>query len=121
MTARVSREGTRGGRPQVLGELLQAFLRRRGLLQDMQDREVVRGWDDLVGPTIAREAQPIKIERGILWIGVNNAPQANQLLYLKPKLMERIKELYPKSRIREGYQVFIIPCICMRPELTMIT
>lgn len=96
-----SERRNRGGRPQTLGEVLSSFLKRRGLLQEMLDREVITKWDDLVGPTIAREAKPIKIERGILWIGVNNAPQANQLLYLKPKLIERIKELFPKSRIRD--------------------
>ena len=67
----------------------------------MKNRQWLANWDDLVGATIAEEARPIKVERGILWIGVNSAPQANQLLYLKQKLIERIRKLYPNSRIRD--------------------
>jgi predicted nucleic acid-binding Zn ribbon protein len=101
MALRGSIRPARGGRPQTLAEALNSFLKERGLLQEMKDRQVTENWDELVGPTIAREARPIKIERGILWIGVNNAPQANQLSYLIPKLIERIKELYPQSKIRD--------------------
>ena len=84
-----------------MAEALQSFLKGRGLLQEMRDHQVIIDWDDLVGPMIAREAKPIKTERGILWIGVNNAPLANHLLYLKPQLIERIKELSPQSKIRD--------------------
>ena len=101
MTLPRSERRGRGGKPQTLGDALSSFLKRRGLLQEMRDRQAITDWDDLVGPAIAREAKPIKIERGILWIGVSNAPQANQLLYLKQKLIERIKELYPQSKIRD--------------------
>lgn len=90
----------RGGPPRVLGDVLHSFLRQRGLLEKMRDHQLMLDWDEVVGPTIAREARPLKIERGILWIGVNNAPQANHLLYLKPQLLKRIKELYPESKIR---------------------
>ena len=82
MTLRGSKQKARGGEPQTLGEILSSFLKRRGLFQEMQDRQVITNWDDLVGPMIAREAKQIKIERGILWIGGNNAPQANHFLYL---------------------------------------
>lgn len=91
----------RGGPPRELGESLQAFLKQKGLLQQMEDRKIVLGWEQLVGPALAREAKPFKIERGILWIGVKNAPQANHLSYLKPKILARIRELFPGSRIRD--------------------
>jgi hypothetical protein len=67
----------------------------------MEDRKILSDWEDLVGPALAREATPFKIERGILWIGVKNAPQANHLSYLKPKILARIRELHPGSRIRD--------------------
>ena len=101
MAPRGSGRAGRGGAPQALSEILQAFLKRRGLLQEMKNRQWLANWDDLVGATIAEEARPIKVERGILWIGVKSAPQANQLLYLKQKLIERIREVYPDSGIRD--------------------
>lgn len=58
-------------------------------------------WEDLVGPAAAREARPLRIERGILWIGVENAPQANHWLYLKPVMLQRIRQRYPGTGIRD--------------------
>jgi hypothetical protein len=61
----------------------------------------MRDWNDIVGPTLAQDAWPLKLERGILWIGVSNSPQANHLLYLRPVLLRQIRERFPLSRIRD--------------------
>ena len=92
---------SRGGPPKVIGDVLSSFLRKRGLLQAIEDRRLFRDWEELVGTALSREAKPFKVERGILWIGVNSAPQANHLLYLKPKILGRIRKRYPESKIRE--------------------
>jgi hypothetical protein len=67
----------------------------------MEDRQALMAWDDLAGPTLARESWPLKLEKGVLWIAVNNAPQANHLSYLSPKLLRRIRERFPNSNVRE--------------------
>jgi hypothetical protein len=84
-----------------VGEALRSFMTRSGMLQELEDRRILLEWEDLVGPTLASDAWPLRIEKGVLWIGVNNAPQANHLLYLKPRLLDRIRELFPTSRIRD--------------------
>ncbi|MBD3163173.1 MAG: DUF721 domain-containing protein [Candidatus Eisenbacteria bacterium] len=91
----------RGGAPKPVGDVLQELLRRRGLLQKMEDHRLFADWKRVVGASLADVARPLKIERGILWIGVNSAPMANQLLYLKPQLLARIAESYPAVRVRD--------------------
>ena len=92
---------SRGGQPRTIGEALETFLGRRGLRRAIEDRRIFVEWEDLVGIAAAREAYPVRIERGILWIGVENAPQANHWLYLKPVMLEKIRQRYPGTGIRD--------------------
>jgi hypothetical protein len=55
----------------------------------------------IVGTALAIDVRPLRIERGIVWIGVSNAPQASHLQYLKPMLLRRIRERYPDTTIRD--------------------
>lgn len=91
----------RGGPPQAVGEVLASLLRRRGLEQEIEDHRILVDWGGLVGDPLGHETRPMKVERGILWIGVNSAPLANSLLYLKPVLLRRIRERFPRSRIQD--------------------
>ena len=92
--------GGRGG-PRAVKDLLGRFLESGGLMQAMEDRRLYADWEEIVGPAAARETRPMRIEKEVLWIGVSNAPLANQLLYLKGKIIERIRSRYPQSRIRD--------------------
>ena len=67
----------------------------------MEDHRLFSDWERVVGRSLAESARPMKIERGILWIGVESAPMANQLLYLKPRLLARIAESYPTVQVRD--------------------
>jgi hypothetical protein len=67
----------------------------------MEDHRLLLGWREIVGASLASETRPVRIERGTVWIGVNSAPQANHLLYLKPWILKRIRECFPDSSISE--------------------
>lgn len=69
--------------------------------QSFEDHRVVELWEEIAGAQLASDARPMKIERGILWIGVKSAPLANQLHYLKPAMLERIRKVAPGARIRD--------------------
>ena len=91
----------RGGRPQAIGDVLATLLGDLGLAARIEDRRIFAEWEDVVGASLSREAKPLKVERGILVLGVGHATQANHLLYLKPLILQKIKARYPTSRIRD--------------------
>ncbi|MDM7914212.1 MAG: DUF721 domain-containing protein, partial [Candidatus Eisenbacteria bacterium] len=91
----------RGGPPRLLGESLAEFLRRSGLAHPIEERKLFAGWERIVGPALAKESTPMRIEKGVLWIGVKNAPQANHLLYLKPQILTRLRREWPQRPIRD--------------------
>ncbi len=69
--------------------------------QGFEDHRVVACWPEIAGESLAKDTYPIRVEKGVLWIGVKNAPLANQLLYLKTAIIERIRETVPGARIRD--------------------
>jgi hypothetical protein len=92
---------SKGGRPHAIADVLAAFLDKHGLRSAMEDHRLALEWSEIVGVALAGECRPVRIERGTVWIGVNSAPQANHLLYLKPWILKRIRERFPDSSIRE--------------------
>lgn len=101
-TARGGRKPpARSGQPRAVAEVLQQYLRSTGMQQVFEDYRVIEAWAEIAGAQLAGDTRPIRIEKGVLWIGVKNAPLANQLQYLKPAMLDRIRKLIPGARIRD--------------------
>jgi predicted nucleic acid-binding Zn ribbon protein len=91
----------RGGRPQTVGAVLGGLLDDLGLAARIEDRRILAEWEDLVGVSLAREARPLGIEKGVLLLAASHPTQANQLTYLKPLILAKIRSRYPTSRVRD--------------------
>jgi predicted nucleic acid-binding Zn ribbon protein len=47
-------------------------------------------WDEIVGPTIAAQAWPMRVKDGVLRIGVTQPGWATQLTFLGPDLVRKV-------------------------------
>ena len=47
-------------------------------------------WEDIVGPAIADHAWPLKIQDGVLHLGVEQPAWASQLAFLGPQLVRKV-------------------------------
>lgn len=47
-------------------------------------------WEDIVGPTIAAQAWPVRVKDGVLRIGVTQPGWATQLTFLGPDLVRKV-------------------------------
>lgn len=50
----------------------------------------LRVWEEAVGSRIARRAQPVRFERGVLYVRVANAAWANELSLLSADIIEQL-------------------------------
>ncbi len=75
-----------------LGNILEKSLKRL----DPSDRLVEYGvwpiWNEIVGPTIARNAQPDKIRHGTLFVKVTSPTWMQQLQYMKEMISEKLNQ-----------------------------
>ena len=84
-----------------IGDALQKFLdesRIRGSIQALQIGDV---WGDIMGKTIARYTEEIKIINDTLFITTHVAPLKQELIFQKEKIKLRVNEALGKNIIKE--------------------
>jgi predicted nucleic acid-binding Zn ribbon protein len=78
-----------------LGSILEQSLKRLDLRPRLDEYSVWPIWNDVVGPVIARNAQPEKIRNGTLFVKVSSPVWMQQLQFMKEmiagKLNHRLK------------------------------
>ena len=80
--------------PQIekVGEILQKSIQRMDLSRRLEEYGVWPIWNEVVGPTIARNAQPERIREGTLFVKVPSPTWMQQLQYMKEMIRERLNQ-----------------------------
>jgi hypothetical protein len=75
-----------------LGSILEKSLKRLDLSGRLVEYGIWPIWNETVGPTIARNAQPEKIRRGTLSVRVASPIWMQQLQYMKEMISEKLNQ-----------------------------
>lgn len=88
-------------RPEPLGEALEAWLARSGLVRRIDLAQVVERWPEVVGPQVAAvtRAETVNAE-GTLWVRVATSAWATELSLMAPRILARINQ-DRQGKIRE--------------------
>jgi predicted nucleic acid-binding Zn ribbon protein len=81
----------RGSSPEQIGGLVESLLADSGYLAVCREHDIVRRWAELAGDRIAAATECQSVERGVVRVRVHSAPWRNELMYLKPMLLSRLK------------------------------
>lgn len=80
-----------------LGQALSRWTpERRGKIDDPVSA-LAAAWPEIVGADIARNSQPIRIDRGTLWIVTTSGAWGQQLTFLTERLLTAIRERTPQT------------------------
>jgi predicted nucleic acid-binding Zn ribbon protein len=74
-----------------VADSLAALARSLGAPAPSLLRAVFDQWEEIVGPAIAAHAWPLRIQDGVLRIGVDQPAWATQLTFLGPELLRRLR------------------------------
>jgi hypothetical protein len=88
--------------PQIerLGHVLDKSLKRLELSTRLEEYGIWPVWNEVVGPTIARNAQPEKIRNGTLFLKVTSPVWMQQLQYMKEMIAERLNQRLKTNIVR---------------------
>src|SRR5215470_10313408 len=75
-----------------LGQVLDKSLKRMEISPRLDEYGVWPIWNDIVGTTIARNAQPEKIRNGTLFVKVSSPVWMQQLQYMKEMIAESVNQ-----------------------------
>ncbi|MEO5681059.1 MAG: DUF721 domain-containing protein [Chitinophagaceae bacterium] len=84
-----------------IGDAMQKFLRNSRLHGDIQAMQITDLWEQLMGKTIARYTDSIKIYGSKLYISTKVAPLKQELLFQKENIMLRVNEALRENVIKE--------------------
>lgn len=88
-----------------LSAVLEKSLQRLELSARLTEYRVWPIWDEIVGPTIARNAQPEKIRHGTLFVKVSSPTWMQQLQYMKEMIAERLNQRLEKEVVKNIFFV----------------
>lgn len=78
--------------PEKIGNLIDSILSERGYLSVCKEWDVVAKWKDLVGEKIASVTECTRMEDGRLYVKVSSASWRNEISFLKPEIIKKIKK-----------------------------
>jgi len=84
-----------------LQEAMQEFLKKSRLKFGIQAVQIEEAWEQLMGATIAKYTDSIKIIGHTLFITSSVAPLKNELLYQKDTIAQRVNEALGEDVIKE--------------------
>lgn len=84
-----------------LADTIQGILRRLDAEQHLQVYRLWLEWEQVVGAQIARRVRPLEFRNGVLLLVAASATWRQELEFLKPELLERIRTHLQDNRVRD--------------------
>ncbi len=57
-------------------------------------------WEEVVGPTIAKNAEPVGFQRGVLYIWVRNSSWMQQMIFMKDHIQNSINTKFDNNFVK---------------------
>lgn len=89
------------GRIDSIASVLEGLVRRLGLESKLLENRLHRDWGSIVGEPVASNTWPDQIRYKKLYILVRNSIWLHQLTFLKPSLMQKLKDVDGKDLITD--------------------
>ncbi len=84
-----------------IGEALKKFLDSSKLKSGVRAVQIEGVWEEVMGKTIARYTDKIQLINTTLFVYTSEGSLKQELLYLKPKIIERINEVMHEKVITD--------------------
>ncbi len=84
-----------------MGDAIKQFLKSSRIKGDIQAFQIETVWEELMGKTVARYTDNIRIVHKTLYITTSVAPLKQELLYQKEKIKLRVNEALGTNEIQE--------------------
>jgi hypothetical protein len=84
-----------------ISDVLPGLSRNMGWEKQLDLHSIFVNWQDIVGEELQEHVQPQKIDRGVLWLEVENSSWLQQLQYSKMELLESLNRCLKLTTIKD--------------------
>ena len=90
------------GAAESLEQIVPAVIKSMGLGQPWRGHALTTKWPEIVGPQIAAQTQPVRLQRGVLVVYVSHPAWLSDLeRFHKPTILSRLQKEFPQEMIRQ--------------------
>jgi len=75
---------------QSIGDVIQQFIKKSGIQPKLDEAELTKRWEEIVGPMIAKHTDNIYLTNRKLYVRFNSAALKQEMSYAKTKLLENV-------------------------------
>lgn len=86
---------------QSLRSALELLVDAYGMREKMDELDITTGWDDAVGPMIARHTKSVRLRKGRLSVRVDSAPLRHELSFMRETLVEILNRRAGRKVVQE--------------------
>ena len=83
------------------GDAIKNFIESSRLKTGVKSLQLTDAWVDIMGKTIAKYTHKLEIVNKTLFIHTHVAPLRQELMYQRPKIIERVNEMMGPGTISE--------------------
>jgi hypothetical protein len=84
-----------------IGDALKDFLNKSNLKSGLRAVQIESVWEEIMGKTIARYTDKIQLIRNTLYVYTSVAALKHELIFLKPKIIQRVNEALKEDVITD--------------------
>ncbi len=84
-----------------ISRLLPGLVQDKGWERQLDLHSIFPRWQELVGEEVYQHARPLKIEKDVLWMEVENSSWLQQLQYQKLELLDIFNSCFRLARLRD--------------------
>jgi len=88
--------------PQHIRKILQNLLRETGLEEKVRENRALFCWDEAAGPALAVHTRASYVERGTLWVEVDNPVRMHSLQMQEAPLRARLNRALQEAGLHTG-------------------
>jgi predicted nucleic acid-binding Zn ribbon protein len=87
--------------PKSIDLVLDALIAQLGIKQKLDQYGIIPLWPEIVGAQIAKVTDVERIENGVLFIHVTNAPWRSELTFRRKEILTKIQQMMHSDVIKE--------------------
>ncbi len=84
-----------------VSDILPAILKKIGLTQRLEEKEILSLWADVVGDEIAARSRAVKYARGVLHVHVSHGAWMQELHFMEKEILRKFAEKAPRAHIQK--------------------
>jgi hypothetical protein len=95
-------EGTLGPAGKSIAALMPKVVESMGLDRKRGELEILKVWNELLDPQIAKHAQPVNLVRGTLFVNVDHSIWLDEIVrYHRKEILERLRNAFGKDLVQK--------------------